>query len=111
MSAAIGLTLLACAGVACWFAGSETRAGDHIKLPDWLYSYGRALALLIVLLQLGFSIVLLGLAEGPLLVAVAWIVVGSIFVPCINAWPQSTIQCALLAVVPGSLLLLISAFL
>ena len=107
MTAPIGFLFLACSSVACWFAGSETRAGDRVRLADWLRQYGRALALVLALFQLGMSVPLIGPAQGPLLVCIAWMVIGSVFVACVNAWPQRTMQCALWAVVPGILLLLI----
>lgn len=106
MTAALGFILLACSGVACWFAGSETRAGDHTNLPTWLRRHGRRLAVMLAALQLVLSVSLLGAATGPLLVGLAWMVIGSIFVACVNAWPQRTMQTGLFALVPAVVLIL-----
>ncbi|WP_293775604.1 hypothetical protein [uncultured Oxalicibacterium sp.] len=108
MNAALGFILLACSGVACWFAGSETRAGDHANLPTWLRVHGRRLAVMLAVLQLGLSVPLLGVAIGPLLLCLAWMVIGNVFVACVNAWPQRTIQAGLFALVPAVVLILAS---
>lgn len=109
MSASLGFILLACSGVASWFAGSETRAGEHMNLPAWMRQHGRLLAVMLAVLQLILSALLLGPATGPLLVCVAWMVIGNIFVACVNAWPQRVMQFALRAGLPGVVLLMVSA--
>lgn len=110
MTAAIGFVLLGCGGIACWYAGADTRSGERAALPAWLRRHGRRLALAGLLLQLALSAWLLGAATGPLLVAVAWMTVGCLFVACVNAWPAHSVRLGLVLGVLGAVALAVSLF-
>lgn len=110
MTAALGFVLLGCGGIACWYAGTETRSGDRAMLPSWLRRHGRWLAVTGLALQLALAVWLLGAATGPLLVAVAWMTVGCIFVACVNAWPAHSVRLGMVLGLLGVVALAVSLF-
>jgi hypothetical protein len=105
MIASLGLVLLSCGWISCWYAGSDTRTGDQANLPQWLQQYGRRIAATGLISQLAFSAYVLGAATGPLLVAVAAMTLGAIFMASVNAWPKLITRCGFLLGAIGTIAL------
>jgi hypothetical protein len=104
---AVGLVLLSVGLIVCWFAAADARNTEPAALPAPLLRFGRHIALLGGALQLLLAARLLGPATGPLLVLMAWMTMGTVFVLFVNAWPRLTSRAGLAASAAGALLLIL----
>ncbi|HWU98728.1 MAG TPA: hypothetical protein VN114_09460 [Oxalicibacterium sp.] len=84
----LSMTLFSCFWISCWYADANARTIDQAQLPEIVRRHGKRIAMMGAIAQLVLSAMLIGTATGPLLVAVAWMTMGNLFVLCINAWPK-----------------------
>jgi hypothetical protein len=101
---ALGIALNCAGWIAAWYRGASGRA---VAPADVWSRHGRRLAFAGLLMLLGAAAVLLGASRRTANVNVAWMTLGSAFVPCVNASRARVLTSAAVLGTAGGLLLLI----